>query len=546
MKIFLMLFTIGLINLNSFSQTKLIAHKSHSGTSATFHKAMLFDNNLATSDFGLPDDYDNEDELIDLNSIKRAPIYIKLDTLKYVSDSVSVMIKSFYNKNNLTEVIKFNHSISDTIYNHPLFTKKNALDSIKVLLKTTYNFKNNIDSVTFKGYNTVNKITIKENKKKGLTPTLSFTKTKTTRNIKAIGLSYLAYVFVVLGIMCIPFPFHLFPYQEKITTYFFGEIIAIVKPFLFKNSKYNMLGSDSSSLYTLLFILIGLAIGFTILFTHQKIKKTASYFIKIATIIIPYYLALMLLTYGVEKLLMKQFYKPEGNILFTPLGFLDSDILFWSTIGSAPIFNLFLGFFQVITAILLLFKNTRFFGLINALFIFATIVIINISFDISVKILSLFLFFTTIVGLFNYVSVFKTIITEIKIFNKKNTPFFKNTNFLYPFLKSFIILLFMFEVLYPYLKTYNTIKDKEFSNLVGSYVVTETLVNDVLIEKPKFKRIFIHKNKYLIFQDMNDKMTDYKLQINKEKSQFMITDYDLKKTFINYTYQNKKKISWCY
>jgi len=38
----------------------------------------------------------------------------------------------------------------------------------------------------------------------------------------------------------------------------------------------------------------------------------------------------MLLNYGTDKLFLEQFYKPDANILFTPLGFLDSDILFWS------------------------------------------------------------------------------------------------------------------------------------------------------------------------------------------------------------------------
>ncbi|WP_196887293.1 hypothetical protein [Aureivirga sp. CE67] len=343
------------------------------------------------------------------------------------------------------------------------------------------------------------------------------------------------YLFTAFGIIFIPFPFHLFSYQEKITNFVFGKIISSIKPYIFENSKYEQIVSDSSSLYILILLLVLIALIIQFIFrNHIKFKK---YLLQVMNIVIPYYLSLILLKYGFDKVFMGQFYSPESNILYTPFGFLDKDILFWSTIGISPTFNLFLGLSQITTAFLLLFKKTRFFGFILAIFIFTNIVAINISFDISVKVFSIFLLFMSFLGLVIYKHIFIRIIKEIKTTYSKIYLLSKN-NFLYAFLKSFVILLFLFEVLYLNIQK-NTSINNSYSNFIGAYLVTETLEDNILIKNHNIKRFFIHKNGYFIFQNLNDQMTDYKLQIFKDKHQFVITDYNLKKTKINY----KKKDS---
>ena len=71
-------------------------------------------------------------------------------------------------------------------------------------------------------------------------------------------------------------------------------------------------------------------------------------------------------------------------------------------------------------------------------------------------------------------------------------------------------------------------------NIIGAYLVTDTKRNDTLI-KNTIKRIFIHKDDYMIFQNLNDEMNDFKLENSTENNQFIITDYNLKKRTINYT-----------
>ena len=144
-KIFPLLLTL-FLSFQVQAQTKRIAHKSHSGSKATFKIALekkLFD--IERSNFGMAP----------LRTVRTA----QLDTLKFISDSIAVMVTSEYCK----QVDRFddteirNSEIlwragTDTVYNHPLFSKQNNLEIIKKTLKEEYNFQNSVDSMVFIGY----------------------------------------------------------------------------------------------------------------------------------------------------------------------------------------------------------------------------------------------------------------------------------------------------------------------------------------------------------------------------------------------------------
>ncbi len=120
----------------SFAQTKKIAHRSHSGSNSTF-------------------------SLKDIDNLGVAPTQriteANLDTLKILPDNRIVMITSqTCHDENWNGRVLSDTSIwkagSDTLDNHPLFSKKHELNHIKKELKQTYNFQNDIDEVEFIGY----------------------------------------------------------------------------------------------------------------------------------------------------------------------------------------------------------------------------------------------------------------------------------------------------------------------------------------------------------------------------------------------------------
>lgn len=104
-----------------------------------------------------------------------------------------------------------------------------------------------------------------------------------------------------------------------------------------------------------------------------------------------WFLALQLLEYGFDKVFKHQFYLPEPNTLYTPLGLLTPDLAYWSVMGASRPYSMFAGLTEVLVAGLLLVGRTRLVGGVGALGVLVNVLAINISFDISVKLWSGFL-----------------------------------------------------------------------------------------------------------------------------------------------------------
>jgi hypothetical protein len=149
-----------LFSIIGMAQTKLISHKSHSGSNTNFRIALeenLFD--IENSNLGAaPDRFERN---------------ANLDTVVYVSKGKAVMITSEHCVKTDRDSYKIIQSKlwragKDTVFNHPLFSKNHSLDSIKNVLKEQYNFKNNIDD------NTIQKQKNKSKKqKKSIVPTIT-------------------------------------------------------------------------------------------------------------------------------------------------------------------------------------------------------------------------------------------------------------------------------------------------------------------------------------------------------------------------------------
>src|SRR5437773_5026715 len=116
---------------SAIGQTKKIAFESHSGSSSNFKIALeenFFD--MDNSNFGL--------------APERMVTSSELDSVIFVSDSIAVMVTSYYCKKMIdpSPQEKLWRAGRDTVYYHPLFSRQHSLDSIKMVLKGEYYFKN--------------------------------------------------------------------------------------------------------------------------------------------------------------------------------------------------------------------------------------------------------------------------------------------------------------------------------------------------------------------------------------------------------------------
>ena len=143
------------------------------------------------------------------------------------------------------------------------------------------------------------------------------------------------YFFAMSCVLFIPFPFHIFSSQAHITQFIWGKAISFTGQQVFGIQSVNAeISSDSTNMYLLVFLLGITALLFAIISALIRIwTKKRLDILAIIRQILCYYLALMMFKYGFDKVFKAQFYLPEPNTLYTPMGHLSKDIL-----GSLTIF----------------------------------------------------------------------------------------------------------------------------------------------------------------------------------------------------------------
>jgi hypothetical protein len=99
-------------------------------------------------------------------------------------------------------------------------------------------------------------------------------------------------------------------------------------------------------------------------------------------------LAASMLEYGMTKVIPTQFPAPPLTALVTPVGEMTLSALLWTTIGSAPVYQIATGCAEVLAGVLLLFRRTVPLGALLALVSLLQVLLLNLTFDIGVKLVT--------------------------------------------------------------------------------------------------------------------------------------------------------------
>ena len=110
--------------------------------------------------------------------------------------------------------------------------------------------------------------------------------------------------------------------------------------------------------------------------------------------IVRYYVAAAALSYGIIKLFMLQMYFPTISQLATPLGDLLPMRFAWLFIGYSGPYQIFSGAMETVAGLLLLYKRTITAGLFAATGAFMNVVMINLAYDVPVKLYASHLLFS--------------------------------------------------------------------------------------------------------------------------------------------------------
>lgn len=347
-------------------------------------------------------------------------------------------------------------------------------------------------------------------------------------------------IFFILGFIFIPLTFYGLAFQYWLTRFVFLKPVSFIQNHFFVQAiKTIDFSSDTIAFNILLSLLLATAFTLTGLLSFFKtdISKTKAWFSSISA----WYLAFVLLKYGFDKIFKHQFYLPEPNILYSNFGSLTKDILYWSTMGLSHTYSVVTGCIEVLAAMLLLIKRTRILGFCLAIAVLTNIVIVNFSFDISVKTFSLFLLAVAVFNVLPYLRAMYAFFVQrrqvqLALVVPYKTPIAKWTGWLVgPCIVLYSLL--------PYLAEGNFNDDlAPRPPLHGAYNIRRFIIGSDTLKSDAFPytRFFIHRHNYLIFQQKDGAMIDYFFELNPAEKQLTLHDYKTRAIKVTCNYSEAK------
>ncbi|RFZ95176.1 hypothetical protein D0C36_06515 [Mucilaginibacter conchicola] len=167
---------------------------------------------------------------------------------------------------------------------------------------------------------------------------------------------------------------------------------------------------DTTYDYVMLLLMFVTALVSTLIWTiaDRRVRNYNRLFYWL-TVVVRYYVAVTMVTYGFVKIIKLQFPYPDLNRLLEPIGDTSPMGLAWTYMGYSTGFNLFTGLGELACGLLLFFRRTATLGALLGLVVAGNIMAINYSFDVPVKLLStmltvmsMFLLFKDAVRLTNF------------------------------------------------------------------------------------------------------------------------------------------------
>ncbi len=323
------------------------------------------------------------------------------------------------------------------------------------------------------------------------------------------------------------------PFFEKLVVFCGDNVLHVKRPYT------QRIISDSTGMYldVLVVAVMSVVVSGVWSLTDKK-QRNYDRLLYWFIVIVRYYLAMQLLHYGFNKVFKWQFYMPEPNTMYTTIGNTWPDMLYWSSMGVSRPYTVFSGLLEVIAACMLFFRRTSFAGALLAFAVMVNVVVINFSYDISVKVYSLFLVLLSMVVIApEFGRVLSLVGASIRSGERERGARRWRGN-LYIAVKLVVVWLIVVDNMWPYVKADNYNDDKAAKPfLYGAYEVTRFVKNGdtlapLLTDGYRWKRVFVHSRGYFITQGMNDEMTDHKLSYDTVNRRLGLGEYGVKESVI--------------
>jgi uncharacterized membrane protein YphA (DoxX/SURF4 family) len=242
------------------------------------------------------------------------------------------------------------------------------------------------------------------------------------------------------------------------------------------------------------------------------------------------FLCIVMILYGLAKVFKGQFSDPSLELLLQPVGEMSPMGLAWTFMGHSMVYNIFLGSLEILGGLLLLYRKTTTLGSILILGIMVNVAIMNLTYDIPVKLFSIHL---VLMAFILFVANGKRVLnfflkneaTEKAQFLDyiKNKSLLKIVRF---FKKVAIILIPILVILQCFIQFKATEQLRSNSEMRGIWKV-ETFIkqNDtlapLLTDSSRWRYLIIDYKKKAVVKKMTDAIERYSFEENTETKELV-------------------------
>ena len=270
------------------------------------------------------------------------------------------------------------------------------------------------------------------------------------------------------------------------------------------------------------------AVTWSLLDKQRRSYDKAYYWLRV---LVRYYLGYTMLIYGFIKIFHLQMPSPYLTQLVQPLGDKSPMGLAWTFMGFSKAFSAYTGWGEVIGGILLFWRRTTSLGALISVIVMASVVAMNYSFDIPVKIYSSILF---IAGLFLLTPDLKRL-ANVLVWNRPTEPVVYREILHKPWQKKLrLVLKYLFIGYMLYTNISSCLKNQyEYGDyrkrplLYGIYN-TELLVrnNDtippLITDTTMWKQLVIQVDKFAAVKMMNDTLKRFNFIVDTTKKSISV------------------------
>lgn len=305
---------------------------------------------------------------------------------------------------------------------------------------------------------------------------------------------------------------------------------------------------DNTFAYITLFVNFCVAIITSVLWSIIDAKRK-EYNIPLywLLIVLRIFLISAMFLYGFVKVFQIQFQQPSFIKLLQPLGEFSPMGLAWNYMGYSKGFGMFAGLMEIIGGLLLVFRRTSTLGAFIIIGVMTQVAMMNLTFDIPVKIFSIHLILMS--GIIFMTDINRFVLVFIKNGATKSYNFFypnrirKNQRLISKLKKILVPLFLVVATILSYLGALNISDENHRPHLYGIwetelFIVNKDTIPPLITDKNRWRYLIIERKKRATVKTMTEQLIRYSFITDTLNNQIKVHLADSEKDEYNFKFNN--------